>query len=54
MGAAPDAKRLWLEVEAENEKGLSFYRKHGFVEQETKEDVIEGEMLQTIVMEKQL
>ena len=50
----PTAKVMRLEVEEENKKGLSFYRKQGFGEVERKIDEIEGETLKTIVMEKTL
>ncbi len=50
--AFPDAKRLRLEVESLNEKGLSFYRKQGFKEISRKEEEVEGEMMRIIEMEK--
>ena len=45
---------LRLEVEAQNEKGLAFYRKHGFRETSRKEQEIEGISLEVVEMEMQL
>ena len=50
--AFPGAKRLQLEVEQENEKGLNFYRKQGFKELQKKEESLEGVTLHSIVLEK--
>ncbi len=43
---------LRLEVEAQNEKGMSFYRKQGFRETSRKEQEIEGISLVVVEMEK--
>lgn len=52
--AFPGTRRLRLEVEEQNEKGLSFYRKQGFKEISRKEERVEDETLKVIEMEKQL
>jgi ribosomal protein S18 acetylase RimI-like enzyme len=52
--AFPAGKKLQLEVEAENKKGVGFYQKHGFRELHRKEAHIEGEILHIIIMEKVL
>ena len=52
--AFPGTRRLRLEVEEQNEKGLSFYRKQGFKEISRKEERVEDETLEVIEMEKQL
>ena len=52
--AFPAVRKLQLEVEEENKKGLGFYQKQGFRELQRKEEHIEGEILHTIVMEKVL
>ena len=54
IAAFPGVQRLHLEVEAQNEKGLSFYRKQGFREMLRKEEAIEDITLMVIEMEKQL
>jgi ribosomal protein S18 acetylase RimI-like enzyme len=54
MTAFPGRKKALLEVEEQNEKGLSFYRKHGFKEVSRKQESVEAESLMVIVMEKQL
>lgn len=54
MVAFPGVKKFLLEVEEQNEKGLSFYQKHGFKEISRKEEVVDEEILMVIVMEKQL
>jgi ribosomal protein S18 acetylase RimI-like enzyme len=51
IAAFPGAQRLQLEVEAQNEKGLAFYRKVGFEEIARKEDAIEDITLMSIEME---
>jgi len=45
---------LRLEVEAQNEKGMAFYRKQGFTETSRKEDEIEGISLVVVEMEKKI
>ncbi len=45
---------LRLEVEAQNEKGMSFYRKQGFRETSRKEQEIEGISLVVVEMEKRI
>ena len=52
--AFPGAHILRLEVEAQNEKGLAFYRKQGFREISRKEEELEGISLMVVEMEKQL
>lgn len=54
VSAYPGVKKLQLEVEEQNQKGLAFYRKNGFIETGRKEEKIETERLIVIVMEKQL
>ena len=54
IAAFPEAQRLRLEVEAQNEKGLSFYRKQGFKEVSRKEEKIEETTLEVVEMERQL
>ena len=54
VAAYPGAQKLVLEVEAQNEKGLAFYRKHGFREASRKEEELEGIALTVVEMEKQL
>ena len=54
VAAFPGAQKLVLEVEAQNVKGLSFYRKQGFKEISRKEEEIEGISLMVVEMEKQL
>lgn len=48
------AKKIQLHVEAMNPKGQSFYKKHGFVELKRGEEKIGNEVIEVIVMEKQL
>ena len=50
----PEVRTLRLEVEAQNEKGLSFYRKQGFIEISRKEEELEGISLMVVEMEKRL
>ena len=50
----PNAKKMRLEVEEENRKGLAFYLKQGFKEVERKQEKVEGETMNVIVMEKDL
>lgn len=52
--AFPGVRTLRLEVEAQNEKGLSFYRKQGFIEISRKEEELEGISLMVVEMEKRL
>ena len=54
VAAYPEAQKLVLEVEAQNEKGLAFYRKHGFREVSRKEEETEGVALKVVEMEKLL
>ena len=54
IAAFPGAHQLRLEVEAENAKGLAFYRKVGFKEFARKQETIEGITLTVIRMELQL
>ena len=48
----PQAKQLHLEVEEQNPKGRSFYRKLGFREVETRGQEVAGMRLNVIVMER--
>ena len=52
--AFPGARRLRLEVEAQNVKGMAFYRKQGFEEVSRKEEKIEETTLEVVEMERQL
>ena len=52
--AFPGAKRLRLEVEAQNRKGRAFYRKHAFHEIGTRSISIEDDVLDGLVMERAL
>ena len=54
VAAYPGAQKLVLEVEAQNEKGLAFYRKQGFREASRKEEELEGFALTVVEMEKQM
>ena len=54
VAAFPGTKTLRLEVEEQNEKGLSFYRKQGFREISRKEEELEGVSLTVVEMEKKL
>ena len=54
MAAFPEAQKLVLEVEAQNEKGMAFYRKQGFEEVSRKEEKIEETTLEVVEMERQL
>ena len=52
--AFPGVRTLRLEVETQNEKGLSFYRKQGFRESSRKVEELEGILLTVVEMEKKL
>ncbi len=54
VAAFPGTETLRLEVEEQNEKGLSFYRKQGFREISRKEEELEEESLTVVEMEKKL
>ena len=54
INAFRGVKKLRLEVEAQNEKGLSFYRRQGFMEISRKEAKIEDVRHVVVEMEKQL
>ena len=54
IAAFPGTETLRLEVEEQNEKGLSFYRKQGFTEISRKEEELEGVSLTVVEMEKKL
>ena len=54
VAAYPGAQKLVLEVEAQNEKGLAFYRKQGFREVSRKEEELEGIALTVVELEKPL
>jgi len=50
----PGLQTLRLEVEAQNEKGVAFYRKQGFRETSRKEQELEGISLVVVEMEKMI
>ncbi len=52
VAAFPEAEILRLEVEEQNEKGLSFYRKQGFREISRKEEELEGISMMVVAMER--
>ncbi len=54
VAAFPGTETLRLEVEEQNEKGLSFYQKQGFSEISCKEEELEGVSLTVVEMEKKL
>ena len=54
IAAFPEARRLRLEVESQNKKGLAFYHKQEFREKSRKEEELEGIPLMMVEMEKQL
>ena len=54
LSAIPETKRVRLEVEEQNQKGLSFYLKQGFKDIGRKEENVEGETLKVIEMEKRI
>jgi len=54
VAAFPGTETLRLEVEEQNEKGLSFYRKQGFREISRREEELEGVSLLVVEMEKKL
>ena len=54
VAAFPGTGTLRLEVEEQNEKGLSFYRKQGFREISRKKVELEGVSLTVVEMEKKL
>lgn len=47
-------RRIQLEIEEQNHKGLAFYLKQGFKEVGRKEEWVEDEVLKVIEMEKRL
>lgn len=48
------AKKIQLHVEVMNPKGQSFYKKHGFKEIKREEEKVVNEVIELILMEKQL
>jgi GNAT superfamily N-acetyltransferase len=54
ISAFPDTKRVRLEVEEQNQKGLAFYLKQGFKEIGRNEENVEGETLKVVEMEKRI
>lgn len=54
VAAFPEAEILRLEVEEQNERGLSFYRKQGFREICRREEELEGISLMVVAMERTL
>jgi ribosomal protein S18 acetylase RimI-like enzyme len=49
-----DAKKIQLHVEVMNSKGQSFYKKQGFKEIKREEEKVVNEVIELILMEKQL
>ena len=54
VAAFPGVRTLRLEVEAQNQKGMAFYRKQGFREISRKEEELEGISLTVVEMDKKL
>ena len=54
VASFPGFQTLRLDVEAQNEKGMAFYRKQGFRETSRKEQEIEGISLVVVEMEKKI
>ncbi|MBI4080765.1 MAG: GNAT family N-acetyltransferase [Candidatus Levybacteria bacterium] len=52
LQAFGNVKKVRLEVEKDNPKGVSFYKKHGFEMKETKQDNVQGEIVTCTVMER--
>ncbi|BCL82284.1 N-acetyltransferase [Ktedonobacteria bacterium brp13] len=52
--AFPGMQKLQLEVEEQNQKGLTFYVKQGFQRLRVQQEEIEGELLHSILMEKEI
>jgi ribosomal protein S18 acetylase RimI-like enzyme len=48
------AKKIQLHVEVMNPKGQSFYEKHGFKEIKREEEKVVNEVIEVILMEKQV
>lgn len=48
------AKKIQLHVEVMNPKGQSFYKKYGFKEMKREEEKVTDEVIEVILMEKQL
>jgi ribosomal protein S18 acetylase RimI-like enzyme len=49
-----EAKQIQLHVEVMNPKGQAFYQKHGFTELKREQEKIANQVLELILMEKQL
>jgi ribosomal protein S18 acetylase RimI-like enzyme len=54
IGHFQGAKKIQLHVEVMNLKGQSFYKKHGFKEMKREQDKVVNEVIEVILMEKQL
>lgn len=54
LTAFPTARTIRLEVEANNHAAYTFYQTHGFRATESKEERVEEEVIQVIVMEKHM
>ena len=52
VAAFPGAARIVLQVVADNQKGLAFWRKHGFAPCGTKQETVAGETINVIEMER--
>ena len=50
--AFPAVRTIRLEVEANNQSAYTFYQHHGFREIDSKEERVEGDVIQVKVMEK--
>lgn len=54
LASFPNAKKMQLEVEPQNKKGISFYENHGFRKIGEKEEAIGDETIRALLMEKVL
>ena len=54
ISAFPKVRRIQLEVEEQNQKGLSFFLKEGFVQVEVKKVLAEGLFVKVVRMEKHM
>ena len=52
IGAFPDAKKIDLEVEKQNEQAISFYKKNGYKIISEKEFEVQGVKMPCYIMEK--
>lgn len=54
ISAFPGIKRLRVEVEEQNQKGIAFYKRHGFKEIGRKTETVAGQQMSSIEMEKEI